>query len=124
MGDTSGTRFGLEAVFLVLLAVAVGFAGFRTWLIVVVMAGGWLLVALVEWLAWRASRPAPPPVLEHAQLPAPGWDVQEIIAPVVEEEAPVDEQTTVLRPEDAANGGEPEEPQPKRRWLRRARGAQ
>ena len=126
MADTSAARFGLETVFLVLLAVAVGFADIATWLIVLVMGGGWLLVALIEWLAWRASRPLPPPVLQPAQMSVPvgGWDVQEIIAPVVvEEPEPEPEaQTTVLEREEppAAAAEEPAaEPEPrKRRWRR------
>jgi hypothetical protein len=43
----------LEAGFLILLAAVVGLADLRPALIVLVMAVGWLLVALIEYFAWR-----------------------------------------------------------------------
>jgi hypothetical protein len=46
----------LEAGFLVLLAVVVGLADLDPWLIVLVMAVGWLLVSLIEYFAWRQAR--------------------------------------------------------------------
>ena len=45
----------LEAGFLILLAVVVGLADLSPALIVLVMAVGWLLVALIEYFAWRQS---------------------------------------------------------------------
>ena len=45
----------LEAGFLILLAVVAGLADLRPALIVLVMAVGWLLVALIEYFAWRQS---------------------------------------------------------------------
>ena len=51
-----GPRFVLEAGFLVLLAVVVGFAELSPALIILVMALGWLLVSLIEYFAWRQSR--------------------------------------------------------------------
>lgn len=75
-----GLRFALEALFLVALAVAAGLAELSPTTIVVVMGAAWLLVAVIEWLAWRetprvtrivreeAVRPAPPPA---AVAPAP-----------------------------------------------------
>ncbi len=45
----------LEAGFLILLAVVAGLAELRPALIVLVMAVGWLLVALIEYFAWRQS---------------------------------------------------------------------
>jgi type IV secretory pathway VirB10-like protein len=50
-----GPRFVLEAGFLILLAVVVGLADLRPALIIVVMAVGWVLVALIEYFAWRQS---------------------------------------------------------------------
>jgi type IV secretory pathway VirB10-like protein len=50
-----GPRFVLEAGFLVLLAVVVGLADLRPALIVLVMAVGWVLVALIEYFAWQQS---------------------------------------------------------------------
>ena len=45
----------LEAGFLVLLAVVVGFAELSPALIILVMAVGWLLVSLIEYFAWRQT---------------------------------------------------------------------
>ena len=45
----------LEAGFLILLAVVVGLAELSPALIVLVMAVGWLLVALIEYSAWRQT---------------------------------------------------------------------
>jgi hypothetical protein len=60
-------RFAIEAGFLILLGVGAGLADLRTPVIVILLAGGWLLVSLIELAAWRAqSRPAGP-----AFLPAP-----------------------------------------------------
>ena len=50
-----GPRFVLEAGFLVLLAVVVGFAELDPWVIVLVMAAGWVLVSLIEYFAWRQT---------------------------------------------------------------------
>jgi hypothetical protein len=64
-------RFVLEAAFLIVLAVAAGLAELSTTTIVLVMGAAWLLVATIEWLAWRESptltrvareQAAPPPV--------------------------------------------------------------
>ena len=70
-----GLRFALEAAFLIVLAVAAGLAELSPTTIVLVMGGAWLLVAAIEWLAWRESprvsvrvreEPAPvaPPTVE------------------------------------------------------------
>jgi len=56
MPTALGPRFVLEAGFLVLLAVVVGLADLDPLLIVLVMAVGWLLVSLIEYLAWRQSQ--------------------------------------------------------------------
>ena len=80
----SGVRFGLEAVFLIAVAVAAGIAALDPIWIVAVMAIAWVLVALSEWAAWRerprfdARRshyawppPTPVPPLELAPAPPP-----------------------------------------------------
>jgi hypothetical protein len=75
-----GLRFALEAAFLIVLAVAAGLAELSPTTIVLVMAGAWLLVAAIEWLAWRESpvltrvvRAEPPAAAsEEAGAPAPG----------------------------------------------------
>src|SRR5919197_6390852 len=67
-----GVRFALEALFLVLLAVAAGLADLRPLYIVAVMAGAWVLVSLAEVAAERVDRsplssllPALPPESEE-----------------------------------------------------------
>jgi hypothetical protein len=116
-----GLRFLLEAAFLILLAVAAGLAELSATTIVLVMAAAWLLVAAIEWLAWRESpvftrtvveEPAPPqpaaprrrfwrrrgepaePVeaAEPEQAAEPGEDTQDLEAPADESEpVPADE---------------------------------
>jgi hypothetical protein len=48
-------RFALEAGFLILLGVGAGYADLSTRAIVAIVAGGWVLVALVELAVWRAQ---------------------------------------------------------------------
>ena len=56
MPTAAGPRFVLEAGFLVLLAVVVGLADLDPLLIVLVLLVGWILVSLIEYLAWRQSQ--------------------------------------------------------------------
>ena len=51
-----GPRFVLEAGFLVLLAVVVGFSDLDPPMIILVMTVGWLLVSLIEYFAWRQAQ--------------------------------------------------------------------
>jgi hypothetical protein len=53
--DRRGSRFVLEALFLVALAVGLALADVRPLAIVGVMALGWVLVAAIEWAAWRGE---------------------------------------------------------------------
>ncbi len=53
MADGRGWRFALEVAFLVTLAVVLGIANVGTGIIIAVMLAGWVLVALLEWAAWR-----------------------------------------------------------------------
>jgi hypothetical protein len=48
-------RFAIEAGFLILLGAGSGYANLRTAVIVAVLAGGWLLVSLIELTVWRAQ---------------------------------------------------------------------
>ena len=63
-------RFAIEAGFLILLGVGAGIADLRTRVIVVLVAGGWVLVSLIELSIWRTEgrtanpRVAPAPQLE------------------------------------------------------------
>ena len=55
MIDRRGSRFAFEALFLVALAVGLALADVRPLVIVGVMALGWVLVAALEWAAWRGE---------------------------------------------------------------------
>jgi hypothetical protein len=55
-----GPRFAIEALFLIALAVGVAYADLASKWIVAVMAGGWLVVALLELAADRIWATAPP----------------------------------------------------------------
>lgn len=77
-----GPRFAIEALFLIALAVGVAYADLASKWIFVVLAGGWLIVALVElsadriWAAappWRRPYyvPASPPRAEPVAMQAP-----------------------------------------------------
>jgi hypothetical protein len=66
----AGLRFVLEAGFLIALAVAAGFAELSPTTIVLVMAAAWLLVAVIEWLAWREA-PRMTRVVREEPAPAP-----------------------------------------------------
>jgi hypothetical protein len=77
-----GPRFAIEALFLIALAVGVAYADLASKWIFVVMAGGWLIVALLElsadriWAAappWRRPYyvPASPPRAEPVATPSP-----------------------------------------------------
>src|SRR5215216_4727955 len=53
MPDSRASRFAFEVLFLVALAIAVVLADLRPLLIAGVMLAGWVIVALLEWAAWR-----------------------------------------------------------------------
>ena len=55
-----GPRFAIEALFLIALAVGVAYADLSPKWIAIVMAGGWLVVALLELTAERIWATAPP----------------------------------------------------------------
>jgi hypothetical protein len=55
-----GPRFAIEALFLIALAVGVAYADLASKWIFIVMAGGWLVVALLELSADRIWAAAPP----------------------------------------------------------------
>lgn len=94
-------RFLFEALFLAGAAVAAALAELDAPVIVAVMAGAWLLVALIEWAASRAERrrgelfvaPAPAP-----QQPTPAdaaWFVPPVEQTVLE--TPADARTAVTK---------------------------
>jgi hypothetical protein len=141
-----GPRFVLEAGFLVLLAVVVGFADLSPALIILVMAVGWLLVSLIEYFAWRQSlqavrarydEPAPAPVVQEVVEDVPQPPPPPPPRPPVEEEtvvqapAPEEKETVAQADERVASARasftaeekrlrhrlEPLQPRPRRRWI-------
>jgi hypothetical protein len=103
-----GFRFALEALFLILLAVGAGLADLRPLVIVLVMAGAWVLVALVEFTAERVSSA---PVSYLLPREAEPQEEDERV------EWPMPEERTVVAPpeqrEDVAEEPDPElEPEP------------
>ncbi len=133
----------LEAGFLILLAVVVGLADLSPALIVLVMTVGWLLVALIEYFAWRqtvgfasVSRFAtaeaapivheevveeapPPPLPPPAPSAPPPAEEETIVAPPQAEPPPVEpEQALAFEPERLITHSlEPLKPRPRRRWI-------
>ena|SRR5215210_2617861 len=65
-----GLRFALEAGFLIALAVVAGLADLSPTTIVLVMGAAWLLVAVIEWLAWREGPGVTRVVREEAAPPS------------------------------------------------------
>ena len=55
MSEGFAPRFAIEAAFLILLGVGAGYADLRTPVIVGLVAGGWVIVALIEWSLWRSQ---------------------------------------------------------------------
>ena len=108
-----GPRFAIEALFLIALAVGVAYADLATKWIFVVMAGGWLIVALLElsadriWAAappWRRPYyvPASPPRAEAVAAPP---------APAAAEREP--EPEPAAKPEPAPEQKPKPEPEPR-----------
>jgi hypothetical protein len=55
MSEGFAPRFAIEAAFLILLGVGAGYADLRTPVIVGLVAGGWVVVALIELSVWRSQ---------------------------------------------------------------------
>jgi hypothetical protein len=118
MPTALGPRFVLEAGFLVLLALVVGLADLDPLLIVLVMLVGWILVSLIEYLAWRQSRSG---MMRGFEPALAGVGVSEMAAddsppppppppPPSAPAQPPDEDTVVEPP--AAEDEQPEDPEP------------
>jgi hypothetical protein len=94
-----GPRFAIEALFLIALAVAAAYADLESKWILLVMAGGWLVVALLEltadriWAAappWRRPYyvPAAPPRAGTAAAPGPPAAIEPVRETDLEPESP------------------------------------
>jgi hypothetical protein len=108
-----GARFALEALFLVLLAVAAGLADLRPLYIVLIMVAAWILVALAELTAERVDRsplsyvlPAPEPREDEPdKVFGPRPEERTIVAPL--ERPPEPAEPDEAEPEPAAAEPEP-----------------
>jgi hypothetical protein len=112
MPGALGPRFALEAGFLILLAVVLGFADLGPALIILIMALAWLLVSVIEYFAWRQG-PRFPARFASATQPAAAEVVdeefvEERVTPQLPPQpaAPPPEEETVIAP--AAAGERPE----------------
>ena len=74
-----GSRFLIEAGFIIAVAVVAGLERLGTWWIIVVVAAAWLAVAVVEIVVWirqvsgRQGQPRPRPEAACASAPGAGW---------------------------------------------------
>ncbi len=134
----------LEAGFLILLAVVVGLADLSAALIILVMAVGWLLVALIEYFAWRqtagfpamqryATEEAAPPAPVHEEVvedvapppppppppTPPPADAETIVTPPQADPPPaeVEEVKEFHSQHLILHSLEPLQPRPRRRWI-------
>lgn len=114
-----GLRFALEAAFLIVLAVIAGLAELRPTTIVLVMGAAWLLVAAIEWLAWREAPrmtrreavalppPEPVPPAQEAEPRRRFWQRRRAHEPPAAAEQP--SVVSVAAGEDTQGLGPPEE---------------
>jgi hypothetical protein len=145
MPGAAAPRFALEAGFLILLAVVLGFADLDPVLIVAVMGLAWVLVSLIEYFAWRqgprfparfATATGPSDNVEHevarpepprpASTAAPAPEEQTAVEPAPEpppEPPPAEGQEAPKaalefeQEQRARHRLEPLQPRPRRRWV-------
>jgi type IV secretory pathway VirB10-like protein len=113
MPGALGPRFALEAGFLILLAVVLGFADLSPVLIILIMALAWVLVSLIEYFAWRqgprfptryAAAAGPAMEQEHVvveDVPPPPPPAPRAAAPSPEPPPPPAEEETMVEPSPA-----------------------
>jgi hypothetical protein len=97
-----GSRFALEAGFLILLAVLAGLADLRWQAIVLVMGGAWLLIALLEWAFWREGPRVPPVPRGYAEWAPPVTEPTPpppvIVPPPPPVLPPLEDRTRIIEP--------------------------
>src|SRR3954454_20853518 len=105
MPDSRGSRFALEVLFLIALAVALALADLRPAEIGGVMLAGWVIVAALEWAAWReqphyGSGLPPRYYIPQVSLP-PAQPLEQVAAgyPDARDEAPTWIASAALREE-------------------------
>src|SRR6478736_5038531 len=97
MSDSRGSRFALEVLFLVALAVVLALAELRPVEIGGIMLVGRVIVAALEWAAWREWPVARQPVRQDESEPEPvvepdPWThAEELPAAPLDEREPVPE---------------------------------
>ena len=105
-------RLLLELLFLAGAATAAALAGLDAPVIAAVMAGSWVLVALIEWAASRSGRradtiPVYTPAAPPEPLPAdPSWFVPPVEQTMIENAEPGESPTLVARLPPASDDGE------------------
>ena len=110
-------RLALEALFLLLVALFAGLADLAPEWIALVMAGAWVLVALVEWAAaarrarWHLDE-IPPPLETQAGEATGRWSAPVVEATVVEQPDVSESRTVVTKlPVDPEVAEAPEAPE-------------
>ena len=109
-----GSRFIVEAGFIIAVAVIAGIERLSTWWIIAVVAGAWLIVAAVEIAVWARNVVAqqPQPVDEPADLePAPTPEHESRVPVVVRPQPSVETREAEPEPEpEPEQTREPERP--------------
>jgi hypothetical protein len=90
-----GSRFLIEAGFIIAVAVVAGLEQLGTWWIILVVAAAWIVVAAVEIVVWlrqvarrqadvrarpEPTLPMPPPLPQRAREPEPAWEPPRLAA--------------------------------------------
>jgi len=116
-----GSRFLIEAGFIIAVAVIAGIEQLSTWWIIAVVAGAWIIVAIVEIVVWsRQAAARQPQAVEPLEAEAPAFvappTVQVREQPVVdtprEPEPKAEPQTEIRQPRIVAVPTPPPGPQP------------
>jgi hypothetical protein len=116
-----GSRFLIEAGFIIAVAVIAGIEQLSTWWIIAVVAGAWIIVAIVEIVVWRRQAVARrPQAVEPLEAEAPAFVApptvhvreQPIVETPREPEPKPEPQTEIRQPRIVAVPTPPPEPQP------------
>jgi len=109
-----GSRFLIEAGFIIAVAVIAGIERLSTWWIIAVVAGAWIIVAIVEIVVWTRQVVAQQPHVVESAAPAflPAEPVRVRVEPPVEsrrepEPEPAAEREPAPAPEPAPSSESP-----------------
>jgi len=84
-----GSRFLIEAGFIIAVAVIAGIERLSTWWIIAVVASAWIIVAIVEIVVWARQVVARQPQAVESPPPEPASPAVVVRPPVVRVEPPV-----------------------------------